>query len=300
MATKTGEVPSNGGIWKGYIYLLPILIVLITLDFYPIAYAVYISFTNFGLFHFFSFSFVGLANYSLVFRTGLLTMLLIHTAIFSVGSILVMVPFGLGMAVIMNQRELRGKYIFRTLFLFPWAFPAFVTILIWRGMLDYNLGIINKILAYVSISPVNWLGTGNLAMLSLILVNLWLSFPYYTFVYTSALQSVPQELYDAAEMDGYGALSRLTKIVFPLLSRQIAFISIFGFITAWNNFYLPYLLTYGGPGLSTQTLPIYTYIDAFANVQFAIGSALSIISMIILAIAVIIINHYSKMMTILY
>jgi arabinogalactan oligomer/maltooligosaccharide transport system permease protein len=202
--------------------------------------------------------------------------------------------------MVMSQRGLKGKTFYRTAILFPWAYPAFITILIWQGMLDYRFGIVNELLAKIGIGPVYWLGTPATAMLSIILVNLWLSFPYYTYVFTSAMQSIPSELYEAAEMDGYGPLGRLRTIIMPMLSRQIAFVVIFGFIFTWNNFYIPFLLTGGGPGTSTQILITYSYYSAFSYLQFGIGAAYSVISILVLLVIVIVANHYSKMMTVLY
>jgi len=285
---------------KGFLYILPLLVVLAFLDFYPIIYSIYISFTNFNLFHFFNYQFIGLSNYISIIKSGMLTTLLINTTIWSAGSIALMAPFGFILALIMNQKGLRGKSAFRTAILFPWAFPAFLTILVWAGMLDYNLGIVNKILTSIGLPKVYWLGTPSTAMLSLILVNLWLSFPYYTYVFTSALQSIPPEFYEACEVDGYGIFGRLRYVVFPMLSRQIAFITVFGFIFTWNNFYVPFLLTGGGPGVSTQILITYSYYEAFSYMQFGIAAAYAVFDIIILLVIVLIINHYSKMMTVLY
>jgi arabinogalactan oligomer/maltooligosaccharide transport system permease protein len=211
-----------------------------------------------------------------------------------------MAGLGFGVALLITQPGIRGKTVFRTLILVPWAFPAFITILIWKNLLDQHFGAVNQVLSLLfHVSP-NWTGSVPLAMISVILVNLWLSLAYYTFVYTASLQSIPQELYDAAQMDGYGTLSRVRNIVIPLLSRQIAFITIFGFIFAWSNFYIPYLLTSGEPGISTQILITYSYTEAFSYLSYGVAAVYSIISVLILLVMVIIVNHYSKMMSILY
>ncbi|MCL4420284.1 MAG: sugar ABC transporter permease [Candidatus Thermoplasmatota archaeon] len=224
----------------------------------------------------------------------------LNTVIFSVGSVALMVPIGFAIALLMNQRGIKGKRAFRTAILFPWAFPAFITILIWAGMLDYNFGIIDELFRVIGLKSVDWLTNPSLAMLSAILVNLWLSFPYYTFVYTATIQSIPSELNEAAEMDGYGLFGRLRRVVIPLVSRQIAFITIFGFIFTWNNFYVIYLLTDGGPGISTSTLMVYSYIQAFSDGNYSIAAAYSIISLLILLVFVVIANKYTKMMQVLY
>ena len=222
-----------------------------------------------------------------------------NTLVWSIGSTVVMVPAGFALALIMNQKKMRGKTIYRTMYLFPWAFPAFITILVWSNMLAYSGGVANEFLNILGFKPLNWLTSPKYAMISLILVNFWLSFPYYTFVYTSAVQSIPQELYEAAEINGYGTLRTLTSVTLPLLRRQIAFITIFGFIFTWNNFYVPFLLTGGGPGISTEILITYSYLQAFSYSNFSLGAAYAVISILILLVFVVVANHYTKMMTIL-
>ena len=286
--------------FKSLLWILPVLIVLAFLDFYPILEGIYFSLTDFNQFHFFNYGFVGFANYSYIFGSPELRTVIANTLVWSVGSTVVMVPAGFMLALIMNQKNLRGKYIYRSLYLFPWAFPAFLTILVWSNMLAYNGGVVNDLLGLIGIRSIAWLTSPTYAMFSIIFVNFWLSFPYYTFVYTSAVQSIPNELYEAAEMDGYGSLRTLTRVTLPLLKRQVAFITIFGFIFTWNNFYVPFLLTGGGPGISTQILITYSYLEAFSYSNYALGAAYAIISILILLVFVIVTNHYTKMMSILY
>lgn len=286
--------------WWKLLYLTPVFVVLAFLDFYPIGWTVYASFTNFSYTHFFNYSMVGLANYYAVLHSYDLVNVIENNVVFAAGSIVLMAAAGFGVAILMSQRGLRGKTLFRTFILVPWAFPAFITILIWKNMLSEYFGAVDQVLkALFGISPY-WTGRADLAMLSIILVNLWLSLAYYTFVYTAAMQSIPQELYDAAEMDGYGTFGRIRHVVVPLLSRQIAFITIFGFIFAWSNFYIPFLLTGGGPGISTQILITYSYTEAFSYGSYGIAAVYSIFSVLILLVMVVVVNHYSKMMSVLY
>ena len=269
------------------------------LDFYPIYEGVYYSMTDFNSLHFFNYGFVGLANFIYIFTSSDLWTVIGNTLVWSIGSTVIIVPAGFALALIMNQKKLRGKTIYRTLFLFPWAFPAFITILVWSNMLAYTGGVANEFLNLMGFRSLDWLTSPKYAMLSLILVNLWLSFPYYTFVYTAGVQSIPQELYEAAEVNGYGSLRTLTSVTLPLLRRQIAFITIFGFIFTWNNFYVPFLLTGGGPGISTEILITYSYLQAFSYSNYSLGAAYAVVSLIILLVFVVVANHYTKMMTIL-
>ncbi|WP_297217460.1 carbohydrate ABC transporter permease [Thermoplasma sp.] len=286
--------------WKSIIYVIPVIAVLVFLDFYPIGVGVYFSFTNLNVIHFYNYSFIGFANYIAILTSSAFPQIILHTIIWSVGSTVLMVPMGFALALIINQKGLIGKRFYRTLILFPWAYPAFITLLIWKNMLSYHFGIINEVLNALGFKGLFWLGSPSLAMLSLILVNLWLSFPYYTYVFTASIQSIPSELYDAAEMDGYGTLRTLRRITLPMLSRQFAFITIFGFIFTWNNFYPVFLLTGGGPLISTQILITYSYYEAFTYLAYGVGIAYAIISILILLVLVVLANKYTKMMQVLY
>ncbi len=289
--------------WHGYLFILPVLAVLVFLDFSPLAFGIYYSLTDFSLLHIFDYSYVGARNYYIILfeNNPNLVTLVWQTFEWSGGSIILMSSLGFLLAVLMNQPGLRGTKLYRTIYLFPWAYPAFITILIWKGLLDYNLGFINKFLAIFGIEKVYWLGLSSTSMFSMIMVNLWLSFPYYTFVYTAALQSVPKELYDAARIDGYGTAGTIRKVALPLLKRQISFVTIFGFIFTWNNFYIPFLLTGGGPGTSTYILITYAYNEvSIAYPSWGLASAYAMINVLILLVFVILINKFTKMMSVIY
>ncbi|WP_243676110.1 sugar ABC transporter permease [Vulcanisaeta distributa] len=198
-----------------YLYLLPIIAIALFLFLYPVAYAVYISFTNFDLFHLFHYSFVGLRIYQEILSSGMFYTLLLNTVIWTVGSLVPMVVTGFILALILNQRDIKGRNVFFTLLLVPWAFPAYISLVIWYGMWNYEYGIINKFLGLFGIPPINWLSFTNTAWVALILTNLWLSFPYYTAVFLSSLQSIPSELYDIAVVDGANAWHRFRYITLP-------------------------------------------------------------------------------------
>ena len=297
--TESLKVKKKKVEYRAIVYVLPVIIVLVFLDFYPIYEGIYYSLTNFNSEHFYNYGFVGLSNFIYVFTSSDLWTVIGNTLVWSIGSTIIIVPAGFILALIMNQKKMRGKTIYRTLFLFPWAFPAFITILVWSNMLAYTGGVANEVLNAMGFRSLDWLTSPKYAMISLILVNLWLSFPYYTFVYTAGIQSIPQELYEAAEVNGYGSLRTLTSVTLPLLRRQIAFVTIFGFIFTWNNFYVPFLLTGGGPGISTEILITYSYLQAFSYSNYSLAAAYAVISLIILLVFVVIANHYTKMMTIL-
>jgi arabinogalactan oligomer/maltooligosaccharide transport system permease protein len=267
-----------------YLYLLPIIAIALFLFLYPVAYAIYISFTNFNLYHLFRYAFIGLKVYEQILSSGTFYTLLLNTVIWTVGSLVPMVVVGFLLALILNQRDIRGRNVFFTLLLVPWAFPAYISLVIWSGMWNYEYGIVNKFLGLFGVPPINWLTFTNTAWAALILTNLWLSFPYYTAVFLSSLQSIPSELYDIATVDGASVWQKFTRITLPLMRSAIAFVSVGGFVFTWNNFYPIYILTGGGPGISTDILIVYTYQEAFSYGYYNIAAAYSVISTIILAI----------------
>jgi len=280
-------------IFFNYLYILPVVILVAFLYLYPILYTIYISFTNFNLYHFFKYQWVGLANYITVLTGGTFWQVLVNTAIWTVGSLAPMIAVGFLLALILNQKDLRGRSAFFTLLLVPWAFPAFISLIVWQGMWNWKYGIVNKVLAIFGIKPVDWFDMVPMAWTMLILTNLWLSFPYYTSVFLSALQSIPEELYSIAEIDGASRFARFRYITLPLMRKTIAFVAIGGFTFTWNNFYPIYILTGGGPGNATNILVVYAYQAAFNNSLYNFAAVYSVIDAAILIAMAIIMLKYS-------
>ncbi len=284
---------ASKSIFFNYLYILPVVILVAFLYFYPIAYTVYISFTNFNLYHFFEYQLVGLSNYITVLTSSTFLQVLLNTAIWTVGSLIPMMAVGFLLALILNQKDLRGRNIFFTLLLVPWAFPAFISLIVWQGMWNWKFGIVNKILALFGVPPIDWFDIVPMAWTMLVLTNLWLSFPYYTSVFLSALQSIPEELYSIAEIDGASRLSRFRYITLPLMKRTIAFVGIGGFTFTWNNFYPIYILTGGGPGNATNIIVVYAYQEAFQNSLYNFAAVYSVIDAVILIAMAVIMLKFS-------
>jgi arabinogalactan oligomer/maltooligosaccharide transport system permease protein len=256
--------------WPAYIYLLPTIVVLLVLNAYPIAYTIWISMTDFGTGgrgSLLSYHYVGLTNYQYALTTGASTSwaLVENSFLWAGGCVALFLLVGLGLASVLNQ-DLRGKTIYRTLILLPWAFPAFITLLVWASMWGYEYGIVNAMLGSLGIAPVNWLlSSPDAAWASLFITNVWLSFPFYTIVFLATMQAIPKDLYEAAAIDGAGSLSQFRRITLPYLSPTIIFVGLMGFLFTFNNFYPIYLITNGGPGISTQIFITESYNLAFGS-----------------------------------
>ncbi|ADL18495.1 Sugar ABC transporter, permease protein [Acidilobus saccharovorans 345-15] len=279
---------------EGLLYFLPLLAAVLFLFLYPLLYSVYISMTDMSLLHFYSYKFVGLLNYVLAIKLHYISTLLINTVIWTVGSLVPMMALGFALALILNQRDLKGKSFFYAILILPWAFPGFISLLVWQGMWVYPYGFMNRyLLPLLHLPPINSLSSVPGAWAELIITNLWLSFPYYMTVFYSGLQSIPTELYELADVDGAGALTKFLKITVPSLRKTIAFVAITSFVFTWNNFYPIYVLTGGGPGISTETYIVYAYQQAFAYNNYAMAAALSIISTLITIVLAIVVMKYT-------
>jgi len=269
-------------------------VVTLFLFIFPIIYSLFISFTNLSLLHFFKYQYVGLKNYMIIFKYGYFTELLKNTLIWTVGSLVIMMGLGFAIALVLNQSDLKGRSIFYAILILPWAFPAFISILIWQGLWVDPYGMMNRlILPMLHLPKVNAMTSTRDAWIELFVTNAWLSFPYFMTVFYAAMQSIPKELYEIADLDGANVFRKFSNITLPMLKKTVVFVFITSFVFTWNNFYPIYILTGGGPGISTETFIVYAYQEAFSYSNYALGAAWSIISTIFVLVLAIIVIRYT-------
>ncbi|KAA9393503.1 ABC transporter permease subunit [Kocuria coralli] len=240
--------------------------------------------------------FVGLDNFGAIFDPGTLggpfVSVTLWTFAFAILSVALTFLLGLLLAILFNDEKLKFRNFYRAIIFLPYAFPGFLSILIWAGLLNTDYGFINDVLLGGAAVP--WLENPWLARLSLLLVNLWLGFPYMFLVTTGALQAIPKEIYESAEMDGAGAVRKFRSITLPLLMVAVGPLLIASFAMNFNNFNVIYLLTGGGPqnlesttGVgATDILISFVYKIAFAGGtnDYGLASALSILIFIMVAV----------------
>ncbi len=234
--------------------------------------------------------FVGVDNYARILtdpgvRANFIPIMLWSFA-FAIGTVIMQFVFGLLIAIVMQDKRMKGQKIYRLILILPYALPIFMTALVWKGMLNTDFGLINQIVG----SPIPWLSDGTLAKLSLLVVNLWIGYSYMLLVVTGALTAVPGDLKEAAFVDGASAWRAFRSVVLPLLMVSVSPLLIASFAFNFNNFTLVELLTGGGPfpgspieGGETDLLITYTYRLAFGTSQQLLGFA-SAISMVIFII----------------
>ena len=243
--------------------------------------------------------FVGLDNFGRAFTdttySGPLLKITAWTFAFAFLSVVVSFFVGLLLALVYNDPRVRGRAVLRTLFILPYAFPAFLSALLWRGMLNANpdYGIVNKLFFFGA--RIEWLDSPTLAKLSLVLVNLWLSYPYWFLVCTGALQSLPDDVQEAARIDGAGRTRTFRSITLPLLLVSTAPLLIASFAFNFNNFTLIYMLTGGGPRF-TDTSAVLGHTDILISMvyqisgvsggraDYGLASALSLIIFVIIGV----------------
>lgn len=242
----------------GYLLVAPIVICLLILVLYPFLFAIWISFTDRMVGS--PGRFVGLANYAYLVGQPSFQASIVNTIVL-VGSVqLLKLVFGLGIAMLLNL-PLRGRNTWRALILLPWAMPAFVAFLTWKLLYSPQGGAFNMILIGLGLvdAHVDFLGTRELAMASVVVANFWRGFPFWVISFLAALQNVPQEEYEAAAMDGANGWQRFWHITLPNIRHVVLVVVLLSTIWTTNSFEGIWLLTAGGPSDATMTFPVLAY-----------------------------------------
>lgn len=279
---------------RPYVYSSPALISIFVLTLLPVLYTFYISFTNYSINHMQDYSLVGFSNYISILTGPLKTVffpVLGWTIIFALISTLGAFIVGLILAIILNDSDMKESKIYKGLLIIPWAIPATIAIITWQGLLNPTYGGINVLLKTLHIITQNipWLTNPFWARVGLILVNIWLAFPYMMNVCTGALSAIPDTYYEAAEIDGASWFTQFYKITLPALASSTFPLVISSFAVNFNNFNIAYLITNGNPvrlnsafAGYTDILVSFTYKLAMQQNRYDLGAALGVIIFIII------------------
>ncbi|HSJ91665.1 MAG TPA: maltose ABC transporter permease MalF, partial [Ilumatobacter sp.] len=240
-------------------------------------------------------TFVGVDNYQRIVDNEAIRGPFIRTFVWTVAfaflSVLLTLVLGLAMAMTLEHERLRGRRVYRSLLIIPYAVPSFMSALIWAGLLNQQFGVVNRMLG----ADINWLNDPTMAKVSVLLVNLWLGYPYMMLVSMGALQTVPRDVMEAAYVDGARPWQAFRLVKFPLLMITLAPLLIASFAFNFNNFNVIYLLTRGGPPVAgsqtpaghTDILISYTYRLAFEGGRgqdFGFAAAISVVIFIVVAL----------------
>lgn len=267
-----------------YAYILPGMLAMFLAVTLPGLITIFFAFTNYSLSHLSDWSFIGFDNFKRILIGSAQKEFLgvfIWTLLWALFSTILSYSIGLVLALLLNNKNLPERNLYRIILILPWALPSTITILTWKGLLNSSFGPVNRIITDVlGLNPVPWLLEPGWARISCLLVNLWLAFPFMMVACLGALQSIPEELYDAGKVDGANSFQTFRYITFPLLRSATLPLLICGFAMQFGNFGVIYLLTEGGPFIrtanvagATDLLATYMYKTAFGSANFDYGLA---------------------------
>jgi multiple sugar transport system permease protein len=265
-----------------YALALPIILYEIAMIVYPIAQGVYGSFQQIELASNIEPTWVGLANYRRMFSDPDFWMVMRTTLIFTVLVIIVAIGAGLATALLFN-RPFRFRPIARAALMLPWAFPEVPVVMIFVWILSPQFGVVNvlvRLLPGVTENP-QWLQVPTLAMGWVVLISSWKVFPFYSLVILAALQAVPQELYEAAEVDGASRLQLFWNITVPSIRTTLELLVVLASIFSFKQFTIIYLMTGGGPSGATETIVMRIFNTAFRFYDYSYATALGVAGFVV-------------------
>jgi len=283
--------------WYAYAMVAPVVIVLGTLVFYPLVRGIALALTNATNRNIGNaviparYSYVGIDNYTRILsgEDGQFYPVLLRTLIWTASCVVLHYLIGLTLAVMLN-REFRGRTVYRVLLILPWAVPAFISAFSWRFLFNADGGMINTALGWVGVGPVEWLGPTNTVLVAVIIVNVWLGVPFMMVALLGGLQSIPLELYEAAEVDGASPWQRFTNVTLPGLRSVSATVILLGTIWTFNMFPVIFLIARSNE--YAQILVTYSY-NLFYNGQLARSAAYGVI---ILSMLVVFASAYRRVL----
>lgn len=272
----------------GLLFALPALIVLFMLIAYPVAYTGLLSVTdNQG-------HFVGFDNFSAMLKPKVTMQAFFNTVYWVAGSIVFQVIFGTATAVLLNQ-SFFGRAVVRSITLIPWVVPGIVAATTWAWMFHTEFGIINYMLTGSGLigAPIGWLTNKDTVMPVLIAINVWKLFPFVAIMVLAGLQAIPNDLYEAARVDGANFWEEVWYIMLPQVRPVITAVTLLLVIWGLNSITIIYAITKGGPANKTLTTPIQIFRSAFEGFQFNQAAALSVI---FFAVTIVIVFIYIKVL----
>lgn len=283
-----------------YLWSAPSLLLILLIVIFPILYTAYISLTNMNVYHWNNYELIGLKNYRdalLVFDNGFIMAFLV-TVLWTVVNMVLQLLIAFLMASLLNIRRLRLRNVYKTLLIFPWAMPGYVSILLWKtGMYNSQFGLLNQWLQKLGLEPVRWLNSNVMAFISCTVVNLWLALPFMITIIDGALQSIEKSYYESALLDGANWFERTCYITVPMIRPIIAPSVIITTFTTFKQFDVIYLLTQqvgAKTGANVHTILTYAYEKAFITNNYGYSSAVSMIIFVILILFSMLTNRKKK------
>jgi multiple sugar transport system permease protein len=280
--------------WRAAGFMIPVWAYVLCFYVYPLVSNVKMGFQNYTVSSFYTGSapFVGFANYTAVFRNPEFVAVVVNTVLFTIGSLAFQFSIGLALAMFF-RRVFPLNGVLRSLLLVPWLLPLVVSGTVWRWMMYYDSGVINQTLLHLHLisQPIPWLVSTNMSLVSVIVVNIWVGIPFNMVILYGGLQALPEQVFEAAAIDGASGWQRFTRVTLPMLRPVILVVLTLGLIYTVKAFDVIMLVTQGGPAYSSQTLTTYAYDLSFNQLLFGQGAA---VGNILILVAVVFAGVYLR------
>ncbi|MBC2859772.1 MULTISPECIES: carbohydrate ABC transporter permease [Stappia] len=272
-----------------YAMLSPAVLVTLAIVFFPMVQTAWMSLHDYVLFRPNHFEFIGLDNFRKALADEVFWISLQHTAIWIGITIPAQVLLGLATALLLNQ-DFPWRPLARALIIIPWALPSVVIALMWVWIYDSNYGLMNDFLLRLGLieQAVPWLARPDTALGAIILTLTWQGFPFFAVMILAGLQSIPRSYYEAAAIDGASTWRQFWHITLPGISGVLVTAILLRMIWVANSFDVIFVMTGGGPGYSTYTLPLYAFVKSRTNLDFGYGSALAVLFTLLLMVVVLV------------
>jgi multiple sugar transport system permease protein len=281
-AARVKRVPHKGMKRSTIAFLmaLPLILLVLTLVIYPAFYALHLAMLNKSMQRF-----VGLSNFTFLFKRETFWLVVQQSCIFAITAVIFKALIGFIVAHFVHNIPSKGQRKWRGMLLVPWVIPPAMSSLAWLWLYDPSYSAFNWLLAKVGIGPVFWLGEANWARFSVILVNVWVGAPFFMIMYLAALKSVPEQLYEAANIDGANWWQRIWYVTLPMMRNIIAITALFSLIVTFANFDIVQVLTQGGPIDKTHVFATWSFRLGIQGNDIPLGAAVSLFMFPILAVA---------------
>ena len=263
-----------------FLMCLPLILIIAGLVIYPAFYAIYLSTLNKA-----QTKFLGLSNYVFLLHRDVFQMVVEQSAIFAVSAVFFKAVIGLITAHLVNNLPAKGQRKWRGMLLVPWVMPPALSTLAWWWLFDPTHSAFNWLLQGMGLGEVPWLANPYWARFAVILVNVWYGAPFFLIMYLAALKSVPEQLYEAAEIDGANAWQRFVYVTLPMMRNIIAITVLFSLIVTFANFDIVQVLTAGNPRDMTHVFATYAFVLGIRSGDIPLGAATSLFMFPILAVA---------------
>lgn len=274
-----------------FLFLVPSLAVIFVFFFLPVFAAFTMSFTDFDIYalgNFYYLRFVGVDNYSKLFIDPLFWTALKNTFYFVLVGGPLSVAVSLGTAILLNSKFIKLKSLFRVVYFLPVVTTLVAVSIVWRYIYHPRFGLLNYVLGFIGIGPIDWLGDPNFSMPAIILLAVWKNFGYNMIIFIAGLQNIPEELYEAANIEGASAWQQFKNITVPMLAPTTLFISVITMIGYFQLFAEPYVMTQGGPLNSTLSIVLYMYQEGFRWWNIGYSTAIAFALFVIILIGTVI------------